>query len=59
MKNILKDKAHRYECVDRKNDLNRRYGQKVIMILRSKDLIVNKKIKTTYQNSPMVKFERF
>ena len=32
---------------DRKNDLNRRYGQKVIIVLRSKDLIVNKKIKTT------------
>ena len=30
---------------DRKNDLNRRYGQKVIIILRSKDLIVNKKLK--------------
>ena len=39
---------------DRKNDLNRRYGQKVIIILRSKDLIVNKKNKTTHQNSPMV-----
>ena len=44
---------------DRKNDLNRRYGQKVIIILKSKDLIVNKKIKTTHQNNPMVKFERF
>ena len=32
---------------DRRNDLNRRYRQKVIIILRSKDLIVNKKIKTT------------
>ena len=30
---------------DCKNDLNRRYGQKVIIILRSKDLIVNKKLK--------------
>ena len=30
---------------DRKNDLNRRYGQKVIIILRSKDLIINKKLK--------------
>ena len=27
------------------NDLNRRHGQKVIIILRSKDLIVNKKLK--------------
>ena len=44
---------------DSKNYLNRRYEQKVIIILRSKDLIVNKKIKTTHQNSPMVKFERF
>ena len=30
---------------DRRNDLNRSYGQKVIIILRSKDLIVNKKLK--------------
>ena len=30
---------------DRKNDLNRRYGQKVIIVLRSKDLIINKKLK--------------
>ena len=30
---------------DRKNDLNRRYEQKVIIILRSKDLLVNKKLK--------------
>ena len=30
---------------DRKNDLNRKYGQKVLIILRSKDLIVNKKLK--------------
>ena len=41
---------------DRKNDLNRRYGQKVIIILRSNNLIINKKIKTTNQNSSMVKF---
>ena len=40
---------------DRKNNLNRRYGQKVIIILRSNDLIINKKIKTTHQNSSMVK----
>ena len=33
--------------------------QKVIIILRSKDLIINKKSKTTHQNSLMVKFERF
>ena len=44
---------------DRKNDLNRRYGQKLLIILRSKDLIVNKKIKTTHQNNLIVKFERF
>ena len=30
---------------DRKNDLNQRYEQKVIIILRSMDLIVNKKLK--------------
>jgi len=30
---------------DRKNDLNRRYGQKIIIILISKNLIVNKKLK--------------
>ena len=42
---------------DRKNDINRRYGQKVIIILRTKDLIVNKKIKTTQNNISMVKFE--
>ena len=43
MKNILKDKAHRYKTRDRTNDINQRYEQKVIIILRSKDLIVNKK----------------
>ena len=31
---------------DRKNDLNRTYRQKVIIILRSKNLIVNKKLKS-------------
>jgi hypothetical protein len=33
--------------------------QKVIIILRSKDEIVNKKFKNTHQNNPMVKFEWF
>jgi len=28
------------------------YEQKVIIILKSKNLIINKKIKTTHQNSP-------
>ena len=44
---------------DRKNDLNRMYVQKIIIILKSKDLIINKKIKITHQNSPIVKFEQF
>jgi hypothetical protein len=34
-------------------------AKKVVIILRSKDYVLNKKIKITHQNSPMAKFERF
>jgi hypothetical protein len=44
---------------DRKNHVNRRYEQKIIIILGSKDLIVNKKVKTTHQNRLMDNCEWF
>ena len=44
---------------DRKNDLNRRYGQKVIIILRSKDLIVNKKLKSPIKTARWSNFNGF